>query len=100
MRQVQSILLAAMLLVAIPACDEALRPDVVRVAGTVRHYDFEGGFWAVRSDDGTTYDPAGGLPLDFRQEGIRVFLHARVRPDFVTFHWVGPVVELISLRRL
>ena len=99
MRYAHVMLLAAVTLITAPACDTPLGPDIVRVAGTVRFYTFEGGFWAVRGDDATTYDPIGGLPPDFRQDSLRVFLHARVRSDMSSFHMVGPIVEIISIRR-
>ena len=74
--------------------------DVVNVTGTVHHYDLEGGFWAVRGDDSTTYDPMGGLPTEFQKEGIRVRLEGKLRPDIATFHMVGPIVEVRSIKRL
>jgi len=73
--------------------------DTVRVTGTVRHYDLEGGFWAVRGDDGTTYDPKNGLPSDFQTDGQRVLLEARLTHDY-GIHQVGPIVEIISLQRI
>src|SRR5574341_928496 len=60
-------------------------PDVVCVTGTVRYFDFEGGFWAVRGDNDTTYDPLDGMPAPFRQEGLRVRVEARIR-HLVSFH--------------
>ena len=33
----------------------------IRVNGTVQYFNLEGGFWAVRGDDGVTYDPIAGL---------------------------------------
>lgn len=74
--------------------------DAVCVTGTVRYITLEGGFWAVRGDDGTTYDPLGGLPQDFQQDGLRVRLDARIRTGVGSFHMVGPVVEILALRRL
>ena len=73
--------------------------DTVRVTGTVRHYDLEGGFWAVRGDDGTTYDPKNGLPSDCQTDGQRVLLEARLTHDY-GIHQVGPIVEIISLQRI
>ena len=72
----------------------------VCVTGTVRHFDLEGGFWAVRGDDSTTYDPLGGIPAAYRQDGVRVRLTARLRPDVVSVHMAGPIVEILALRRL
>ena len=74
--------------------------DTVRVNGTVHHYTLEGGFWAVRGDDSTTYDPAHGLPPDFQQEGLRVRLEGKIRSDMASIHMVGPIVEITSIRKL
>jgi hypothetical protein len=94
------VLLATAILFTAPACHNALDSGMVRVNGTVHYYDFEGGFWAVRGDDATTYDPLDGLPSDFRQDGLRVFLQAKVRSDVGSFHMAGPIVDIISIRRL
>jgi hypothetical protein len=58
------------------------------------------GFWAVRGDDSTTYDPLGGLPTDFQHDGLRVRLEAKMRPDMASIHMAGPIVEIISIRPL
>ena len=87
--------------VIIGACGVACTDnDIVRVTGTVHYYTFEGGFWAVKGDDGTTYDPVDGLPADFQRDGLRVRLEAKLRPDLVSFHQAGPIVEIISIKPL
>ena len=73
--------------------------DQICVSGTIRHFGFEGGFWAVRGDDSVTYDPVGGVPQDFQSEGLRVHLIARERRDMSGIHMAGPIVEIISIRR-
>jgi hypothetical protein len=94
-------LLVALALVATSACGILdSQHDLVSVNGTVHFYTFEGGFWAVRGDDNTTYDPLGGLPMEFRQEGLRVLLRAKIRNDMGSFHMAGPIVEIITIRRL
>lgn len=79
------------------ANETVVRPNLVEVTGTVRHYAFEGGFWAVRGDDGKTYDPLGGLPPSFQREGLRVRLKGKLRTDVGSVHMVGPVVEVVSI---
>ena len=85
-----------------PDCSafEPSSPATICVTGTVRYFTFEGGFWAVRDDDGITYDPLGALAQDFRHEGLRVRLEARIRSDVVSFHMAGPIVEILDIRRL
>lgn len=84
----------------VPSDEVRLTDDVVRVTGTVRFFGIEGGFWAVRGDDSTTYDPITPLSSEFQVEGLRVHLEAKLRPDLAGIHMAGPVVEVISIRRL
>jgi hypothetical protein len=95
---------ALVLLAASCASSTAPTQDVpagaIRVTGSVSHYSFEGGFWAVRGDDGVTYDPLNGLRSEFQREGLRVELVAKVRNDLASFHMAGPIVEIISIRAL
>src|SRR5688572_5726991 len=72
-----------------------LPPGAIQVNGTVRYFTLEGGFWAVRGDDGVTYDPMNGLASDFQRENLRVTLVAKVRNDLGGIHMVGPIVEVI-----
>jgi hypothetical protein len=72
----------------------------ISVNGTVRFFGIEGGFWAVRGDDNVTYDPRGGLPKDFQTDGLRVHLVARELRDAAGIHMAGPIVEIVSIRRL
>lgn len=98
-REARWVIAAAVLMTTV-ACGSPAAPDVLSVTGTVRHYDFEGGFWAVRGDDEITYDPVGGLPAGFQYDGLRVVLLAKLRPDLVSFHGAGMLVEVVRIRRL
>ena len=98
------VLFALLLAGATSACssDDLLSPcprDQICVDGTAQFIAIEGGFWAIRGDDKVTYDPVGGLPADFRQPGLPVHLRALERRDLGSFHMVGPIVEIISIRR-
>lgn len=83
-----------------PDCAALRIAGGICITGTVRYYDFEGGFWAVRGDDGTTYDPLGGLPASFQSEGLRVKLQARIRDDVVSIHMAGRIVEILDIEEL
>lgn len=72
----------------------------VNVDGAVHHFEIEGGFWAIRGDDGKNYDPKDGVPAQFQKEGLRVHLRARTIPDAMSFHQVGPIVEIVDIRAL
>jgi len=71
----------------------------VCVTGEARFFTLEGGFWAVRGDDNVVYEIRGGLPAEFRMDGLRVFLVARVLP-VGSYIMVGPVVAIVAIERL
>lgn len=73
-------------------------PGAIQVTGTVRYFTLEGGFWAVRGDDGVTYDPMNGLTSEFQRENLRVTLVAKVHSDTGGIHMVGPLVEVLSIQ--
>lgn len=83
---------------AMNAPDTATSDSVVSITGVVRHFDLEGGFFAIRGDDGVTYDPSN-LTGDFQQDGLRVRARARLRPDMGGIHMVGPIVDIIEIER-
>jgi hypothetical protein len=95
-------LLLAAAAIVLGACGSPTAPEVppgaIQVTGTVRYFTLEGGFWAVRGDDGVTYDPINGLSSEFRRENLRVSLVARVRNDVGGVHMVGPIVEVLSIQ--
>jgi len=70
----------------------------VEITGVVRHYQLEGGFYAIRGDDSVTYDPTN-LPEALQQDGLRVEAEARRRDDLSGLHQVGPIVDLARIRR-
>ena len=67
--------------------------ELFQGSGTVQYFTFEGGFWAIEGDDGETYDPVGGVPPAFENEGMRVEFLAKMTGN-PSFHMVGPVVEV------
>ena len=70
----------------------------LRIVGTVRRVELEGGFFAIQGEDGVTYDPTN-LPTPFQQDGIRVEAEARRRDDRAGIHMTGPIVDLVRIRR-
>lgn len=69
------------------------------MSGTVQYQTLEGGFWAIRGDDGRNYDPTNLSPA-FQRENLRVSMVARVRDDLVSIHMWGHIVDIISIQRL
>ena len=94
--------LPVLLVFAVVSCASPTEPTVpdgaFRVNGIVQYFNLEGGFWAVRGEDGVTYDPMNGLAPSFQRENLRVTLVARPRNDVGGIHMVGPIVEVISIQ--
>lgn len=86
------------------ACDSPTEPSVpagaMRITGAVHFFNLEGGFWAIRGDDGVTYDPKDGLIPAFQRDGLRVSAIVNVRSDLGGIHMVGPIVEILDIRAL
>jgi len=78
-----------------PAAEEA--GTEVRITGVVKHLELEGGFYAIRGDDGVTYDPTN-LPPAFQRDGLRVEAEAQRRDDMMGVHQAGPIVQLVRIR--
>ena len=69
----------------------------IRITGTVSHVELEGGYYAIRGDDGVTYDPTN-LPPEFQKDGLEVEAEARRRDDMMGIHQGGPIVQLVRIR--
>jgi hypothetical protein len=69
----------------------------VHVTGIVSHLDLEGGFFAIKGDDGTTYDPTN-LPAEFQKDGLAVEAEVRRRDDMAGIHQAGPIVDIVRIR--
>jgi hypothetical protein len=70
----------------------------IHITGVVRHFELEGGFFAIRGDDSVTYNPTN-LPAAFQEDGLAVEADARRRDDMAGIHQVGPLVQLERIRR-
>lgn len=69
-----------------------------RIAGPVAHLDLEGGVWVIREADGTRYNPTN-LPETYRTEGMRVEADVIPRDDAASIAMVGPIVDIVRIRR-
>jgi hypothetical protein len=81
---------------ATPSGTVVVTGDMVRGTGRVQLMNLEGGFFAIRGDDGVTYDPTN-LAGAFQRDGLRVRFEARIRRDIGGIHMVGPTVDVISI---
>lgn len=71
---------------------------VLHITGTVHHLDLEGGLFVIRDRAGTQFNPVN-LPAGFRVEGIAVETEAQRRDDAASIGMVGPMIELLRIRR-
>lgn len=69
----------------------------IRITGTVRREEVEGGVWVIRTEEGK-YQPMN-LPPAFQVDGMAVEAVAVRRTDMVSIGMVGPLVELLRIRR-
>jgi hypothetical protein len=71
--------------------------DAIEVTGTVVYVNLEGGFFAIHGDDGSKYNPIN-LPEAFRKDGLKIKALVRPRPDVMSIHMAGSIVEIIGIR--
>lgn len=71
--------------------------DDLRVRGTIRHLDLEGGAYAIAVDDSTRYQPMN-LPPEFQRDGVRVRATLRLREEMMGIHQFGKLVEVVEIQ--
>ena len=81
-----------------PAPPAATAGTTMTITGTVRHFDLEGGFYAIRGDDSVTYDPTN-LPAEFRRDGLAVEAVVRIQKNVLSIRQVGTIVDVERIRR-
>jgi hypothetical protein len=72
---------------------------IIRITGTVRYLPIEGGLFVIRDQEGSRYNPLN-LPPEYRIDGLAVEATARRREDLLSVGMVGPIVELLQIRKL
>lgn len=73
--------------------------EALHIVGKVLYLDIEGGVLVIVDAQGTRFTPSN-LPEAFRSDGIEVEAEARRQTGVVSTTMVGPLVELIRIRRL
>ena len=77
---------------------EEVSANLLEVDGIIRYHELEGGFYAIQSSDGETYNPTN-LPDEYRQDGLPVRAKIRIRNDLMGIHQAGPLVEIVEIRQ-
>ena len=68
------------------------------VSASVEFLTLEGGCWTLQVGEDLHYLPLN-LPEEFRRDGLKVSVELRRRDDYASVCQVGPVVEVLSIRR-
>ena len=66
------------------------------IRGSIVYKDLEGGFFAIKGDDGRIYDPIN-LPDRFKKDGLKVKVNAKLRNDMGSIHMVGDIIEIVEI---
>ena len=66
------------------------------IRGSIVYKDLEGGFFAIKGDDGRIYDPIN-LPDPFKKDGLKVKVYAKLRKDMGSIYMVGDIIEIIDV---
>ena len=66
--------------------------------GEIVFLDFEGGFYGIIGNNDKHYDPIN-LPKEFQEEGLKVFVVARIR-ELASFHMWGVIIEIQHINLL
>lgn len=69
----------------------------IHITGVVTYMELEGGFWAIQDED-HTYDPLN-LPDEFKKQDLKVAVAANIEEDMASIHQVGPIIEIISIKK-
>lgn len=71
----------------------------ISTTGRIVFNDLEGGFYAILGDNGGRYDPIN-LPKDFQKASTRVRVVLRPKPDMMSFHMWGTIVEIVKIEKV
>jgi len=81
-----------------PACTSESEDTLVST-GTVVFLSLEGGFYGIKGDDGRNYDPMN-LPVEFREDGLRIRFEGKELTDRASFHMWGRIIEIKHVEKL
>jgi hypothetical protein len=71
---------------------------VMKLKGTIRRSDLEGGLWTLETDGGDRYQLVGSV--DGARDGMRAEVEGKVDKDAMGFGMVGPQFSVQKLTAL
>ncbi len=70
--------------------------EIVEVTGTIKYFDYEGGFYGIVADNGKNYDPMK-LDKTYCKANLRVKVLGFARNDIVSTHNWGTMIEINNI---
>ncbi|MBE9042011.1 hypothetical protein IQ235_14610 [Oscillatoriales cyanobacterium LEGE 11467] len=70
------------------------------VKGTIERVEIGTGTWALKAEDGTTYELDVSAPDELLKPSLKVKVEGRVLEDVMTLAAIGPVLEVKSFEVL
>jgi hypothetical protein len=70
----------------------------LQFTGTVRKSPL--GAWTIEADGGTVYELAQPVDRRLLQTGLRVKLTGKPRPDLMSMHMVGTILEVVHFEAI
>jgi len=83
-----------------PSVKAPLQPEIVELDGTMVKIELEGGFWAIKADDGATYVSTKELPPMLQQQGLRVHFRGRLATEEASFKMHGKMIHIEKIKEL
>ena len=75
---------------------EPIDEEIITIFGRVVYVDLEGGFYGIISNLDEQYDPIN-LPVEFQQNGLPVYVVAKIRDDLGSIHMWGIIIEILEI---
>ncbi len=70
----------------------------MKVKGTIRRSEVEGGHWVLEADGGDRYQLSGSL--DGAKDGMRAEIEGKVDKQAMSFGMMGPQLEVSKISKL
>lgn len=71
----------------------------IKIKGTVKHLDLEGGFWGIVAENGKEYRPVN-MPEQLKHDGEAVVVTLKGVEEEMSLHMWGEPVKVISFHTL